>query len=305
MTRASVTAIRSVYRSTPLLERVEGRPIAVVIRPRRPVREPQAQRCSTARRDNGTGASLRRTARPLDTTQPQQAHDDAEDTDRQPDGHQDRVTHHHATPPAAITCRVILIAPDPLGARSPSRAVAHPTPAIVAHRARGRVRSGETSRLPPVAPLHCPGDRPRRPDEAVGRRVGGRVREAMRGDGSEGDDAPRRRSRTKRVLIVALVLLLVPIAAVTGYGIYLGHLVTIERPDGEPPPGADAGGARRQAGSAGPDRAGRDPGHRERPELPVHRLRRGSGPLRGPRRRHHPGPHPGGPAQRHADPLPA
>src|SRR3954467_529096 len=37
MTRASVTAIRSVYRSTPLLERAVGRPIAVVIRPRRPV----------------------------------------------------------------------------------------------------------------------------------------------------------------------------------------------------------------------------------------------------------------------------
>ena len=42
----------------------------------------------------------------------------------------------------------------------------------------------------------------------------------------EGEQTPQGRGRTKRVLIIALVLLLVPIAAITGYGIYLGHLVT-------------------------------------------------------------------------------
>jgi LCP family protein required for cell wall assembly len=63
----------------------------------------------------------------------------------------------------------------------------------------------------------------------------------LSGDGSgntsagdvDGDDdtmsdgsPPERRSRTKRVLLVALVLLLVPVAAITGYAVYLGHLVT-------------------------------------------------------------------------------
>ena len=125
------------------------------------------------------------------------------------------------------------------------------------------------------------------------------------GNGSEGDDAPRRRSRTKRVLIVALVLLLVPIAAVTGYGIYLGHLVTsnvqtenllpaltpeeLAGKPGQPVPTGPGATAVTGKGlnflfigsDAGPDRSGRS------------------------RRRHHAGPHPRGPAQRHADPLPA
>jgi LCP family protein required for cell wall assembly len=49
------------------------------------------------------------------------------------------------------------------------------------------------------------------------------------GDDSEAEnDDPKRggRRRTKRVLIIALVLLLVPVVAITGYGIYLGHLVS-------------------------------------------------------------------------------
>ncbi len=45
-------------------------------------------------------------------------------------------------------------------------------------------------------------------------------------DGSAGADTSSGRGRTKRVLIVALVLLLVPIAAIAGYGAYLGHLVS-------------------------------------------------------------------------------
>jgi polyisoprenyl-teichoic acid--peptidoglycan teichoic acid transferase len=52
--------------------------------------------------------------------------------------------------------------------------------------------------------------------------------DAPRDDRTTGGDDARwgGRRRTKRVLIIALVLLLVPIVAVTGYGIYLGHLVT-------------------------------------------------------------------------------
>jgi LCP family protein required for cell wall assembly len=55
---------------------------------------------------------------------------------------------------------------------------------------------------------------------------GGASGGASETEAAEGDAPRATRRRTKRVLLVALVLLLVPVAALTGYGIYLGHLVT-------------------------------------------------------------------------------
>ena len=175
-------------------------------------------------------------------------------------------------------------------------------------RTSDRVRAvavGETTGLPGSPRLHCPGDRPRRPDEAVGRRVGGRVRGRCRRRLREGGDLagpqahqarPHRRAgaapgaRSPRSPATASTS-----ATWSASNVQTENLL----------PALTPGPAGRQARRAGPHRARRDAGHRQGPELPVHRLRRRPGPRRRSRGRHHAGPHPRGPAQRHADPLPA
>jgi hypothetical protein len=102
------------------------------------------------------------------------------------------------------------------------------------------------------------------------------------GGGSEGDaddasvgaESSPGRGRTKRVLIVALVLLLVPIAAIAGYGVYLGHLVSSNVQTENLLPALTPDQLAGKPGEPVPTGPGADPGHRQGPELPVHRLRR-------------------------------
>ena len=107
------------------------------------------------------------------------------------------------------------------------------------------------------------------------------------------------------MLIVALVLLLVPIAAVTGYGIYLGHLVTSNVQTENLLPALTPEELAGKPGQPVPTGPGATPVTGKGLNFLFIGSDAGSGPRRRPLRRHHAGPHPRGPAQRHADPLPA